>query len=168
MDLVITIFRNSGVDAHHTSIRPIEAAKDRLQNIFRNNPANTRRLVFHAAVIIAIARDCTINTPCETLSVFMSHALLLAYIKFFPFVNHDTTLTVPVRLDEIPWMRGVHAMRQVESWIAEGGPASLGSIENICNRDSFLAAKEGALGALEDLSVWGLARKFRQTVAKFA
>ncbi|CAH0027043.1 unnamed protein product [Clonostachys rhizophaga] len=170
MDLIISIFRNSGLEANHPSARPAEAAKDRLRQIFRSNATNARRLAFHAAVIIAIARDCTINTPCETLSVFMGYAYLLAYIRFATFTEDDIdeNLALPrVALDEIPWMRDANAMRQINRWIEYGGPASLGAIANICDRRSFDEAKQGALDALTELSVWGLARKFRQTVSKF-
>jgi hypothetical protein len=100
----------------------------------------------------------------------MGYAYLLAYIRFTTFTEDDIdeNLALPrVALDEIPWMRDANAMRQINRWIDYGGPASLGNIANICDRGSFDEAKQGALDALTELSVWGLARKFRQTVSKF-
>lgn len=169
MDLVINIFRNSGQGSNRLYARSVEVAEERLRYIFRDQPVRARRLVSHSSVIIAIARDCAINTPCETLSVFMGYAFVLVYLKLFPFSDIDTQVSQRAgpKLDEIPWTIGPEATLKVEQWIENGGAASLGPIVNICDRGSFHAAKQVALDALAKLSVWGLARKFRQTVSRF-
>jgi hypothetical protein len=171
MNLIITIFRNSGLDAAKHGRPPSEAARDRLRHIFRNNPSDTRRLAFHAAVIAAIARDSTISTPCETLSVFTGYAFLVAYVRFAPFTDYDAATqggATTVRLDGIQWLRDAEASVRINRWIQFGGPVSFGEIENLCDRRSFEKVKQAALDALSSLSAWGLARKFCQTIGRFA
>lgn len=98
----------------------------------------------------------------------MGYAFVLAYVKLFPFRDFDVGDANEVaKLDEIPWTSGPDAAARIEKWIQNGGPASLGCIKNICDRESFQAAKQVALDALTKLSVWGLAGKFRQTVNRF-
>lgn len=171
MNLIITIFRNSGLAAAKNGLPTSEAARDRLRHIFRNNPSDTRRLAFHAAVIAAIARDSTISTPCETLSVFTGYAFLVAYVRFASFTDFDATMTqdsAAVRLDGIQWLRDAETSARINRWVQFGGPVSFGEIGNLCDRRSFDKVKQTALDALSSLSAWGLARKFCQTISRFA
>jgi hypothetical protein len=165
LDLVISNFRNSGTESSQPFVRTREAIKDRPCRIFRN----TRRMVFHAAAILTIAQDCTISTPCETLSVFMGHAMLLAYIKLSPFEEHESRAasTKNFRPDDILWIRGPEAVKHVGPWIETGGPASLGDVADICERGGFSEAKQGGFDALERCIIWVLARNLGQTISKF-
>lgn len=52
-------------------------------------------------------------------------------------------------------------------WIENRGPASLGPVSNICNRQSFATLKDHAVQTMEDLRVWGLASKFRRILKSF-
>lgn len=169
MDLVIYIFRNSGREASHHGSRELDAAKDQLRYIFSRDPRNTRKLATHAASIIGIARECTINTPCETMRVFFGYAFLLAFTKFFSFQQqHNTNAgTLAVKLDDIPWTRTPEAATQVQSWIDVGGRAAVDSVPDICSPLNFEALKQAALKSMRDLRVWSIAAKFHRTISNF-
>jgi hypothetical protein len=101
MDLVIYIFRNSNKEGTSSAL---STAKEHLRCIFARSPSDARRLAVHAASIVAIARECIIYTPCETIRVFMGFAFLLAFNKFFPFqiYNENNDPSFQVMLDELP------------------------------------------------------------------
>lgn len=174
LDLVVYIFRNSGRETNPFVSNELRRSKEHLRYIFGRDPIGTRRLACHAASIVGIARECTINTPCETMRVFMGFAFLLAFNKFFPFQTHerdDTASNVPqpstIRLDDLPWTRSHVVLSRVEHWVHCGGSASLESVGNICDICNFAALKQTALKALHDLRVWGIAGKFFRTIKNF-
>ena len=173
MDLVVYIFRNSS----RKGIEPIKSelskVKEHLRYVFVQNPMETRRLVYHAASIIGIARECTIFTPCETMRVFMGLAFLLAFNRFFPFHQGvtndpvDDTRSSAFKLDKLPWECKSDPSDRIAHWVECGGPASLGPVPNICDPQSFDVLKAFALKTIQDLRVWGLAGKFYRTMKSF-
>ncbi|PSN72957.1 hypothetical protein BS50DRAFT_174443 [Corynespora cassiicola Philippines] len=171
MDLVIYIFRNSGRET--SGSRELDTAKDRLRYMFARDAVAARRLAFHAASIVGVARECAINTPCETMRVFMGYAFLLAFIKFFPVpAQHarrhcSAVVAPPPKLDEIPWTRSPEEAARVQKWVESGGPASLEGVANVCDVRDFEALKQAALQTMRDLRVWGIAGKFHRTISNF-
>lgn len=175
MDLVTFIFRNNYAWKHGPSDSPLakelSRAREHLCLQFTRNPVATRRSVHHAALIVGVSRECTSFTPGETMRVFFSFAFLLAFAKFFPFDQASSTSNKhpPVRLDELPieHFQTRAGPVQLERWIEHGGPASLGSVNDICNAHDFRALKEAALSAMDSLRVWGLAEKFHRILKNF-
>ncbi|KAJ5980710.1 hypothetical protein N7481_008008 [Penicillium waksmanii] len=175
MDLVTFIFRHNYAWKHGSSAAPLNKelsrARSHLRLRFARNPVATRRSVHHAALVLAISRDCTSFTPCETMRVFFSFAFLLAFVKFFPFdegpvATHGAST---IRLDESPLeqIRTGDYHGKVGKWIEHGGPASLGSVDNICDAHSLGTLREDALKAMDHLRVWGLAKKFHRVLKSF-
>lgn len=177
MDLVTFIFRNNYAWNHGPSSsqlnKELKRAREHLRLRFGRNPVATRRAVRHAALIIGTSRECTSFTPCETMRVFFSFALVLAFARFFPFedeseINAQRDVHC-VKLDEIFFRQTTSntSAAKVQKWIENGGSASLGLVNNICNRHSFVALKDHAVQTMEDLRVWGLASKFRRILKSF-
>lgn len=175
MDLVTFIFRNNHEWKHgHAASRlnkELSRARTHLRLRFGRDPVATRRSVRHAASVIVISREYTSFTPCETMRVFFSFAVLLAFSKFFPFekISEASKLNRPIKLDELP-IKHLEPKRdsgQLERWIEHGGPASLGSVDDICDVHNFQALKEDSLQAMDHLRVWGLAKKFHRVLKNF-
>lgn len=176
MDLVTFIFRNNYAWNHSPITsqlhRELTRARERLRRHFKCNPVATRRSVHHAALVIGISRECTSFTPCETMRVFFSFAFLLAFARFFPFEECPPPPNVdspPVRLDALPRQHSqlVSLPRGLALWIEHGGPASLGPVDDICHSGHFNTLKELAVKTMEDLRVWGLAKKFHRILRNF-
>lgn len=187
MEMILLICQN-GTTANDTEL---EMAKARLQMIFASEPVHARRLVYHAASIIAISRDCTVYTPCEIMRVFDAYAYVLAFVKYGPrngrdseLIQESETLTLGtsttvsgtpsnevgqsngyIRLDQVPWSRSLPQQNLVELWISgnRGFPA-IDGVQNICTQTSFAQLKSSALQAIESLSLWNLSRKFHKTL----
>lgn len=149
----------------------LSRAKDHLCAIFVRLPVDARRSVYHAASIISIARECTIFTPCETMRVFNGCAFLLAFAKFSspePWRREKTLQQSPaVRLDALPWQRSQEANGRLQRWVEQGGVASLDPVDDISAPRNFEALKQLTLKAMQDLRVWGLARKFQRILQNF-
>ena len=149
----------------------LSRAKDHLRAIFVRLPVDTRRSVCHAASIISIARECTIFTPCETMRVFNGCAFLLAFAKFSsPVAWHDDSTiqgSPTVRLDELPWQRSEEANNSLRRWVEHGGVTSLDPVDDISAPRNFELLKQMTLKAMQDLRVWGLARKFQRILQNF-
>ncbi|KAI1360193.1 hypothetical protein F5Y08DRAFT_317903 [Xylaria arbuscula] len=171
MDLVVYICRHAGRDSAAQATRELNVAREQLRSKFSLDPVGARRSAHDAAAIICISRECTINTPCETMRVFMGYAFLLAFIRFFPSQNHTTTDGMAghaaAQLDGIPWTRTSEAQDRIQTWINAGGSASLHGVGDICDPRNFDAMKQDALNALDRLRVWGIASKFRKTISNF-
>lgn len=103
--------------------------------------------------------------------VFFSFAFILAFARFFPFDRLSTAPQehITVKLDELPHRQSetIKAAARLEDWILNGGPASLDSVADICKEENFSALKEAALRTMEDLRVWGLAKKFHRILNSF-
>lgn len=176
MDLVTFIFRNNYAWNHRSSTlqlnKELTHARERLRLRFQRDPVATRLSVRHAALVVSISRECTSFTPCETMRVFFSFAFLLAFARFFPFHQSPPPPLIygpPVKLDELPkpHSHSAGASRALEIWVEYGGPASLDSVDDICHPRNFNSLKEVAVRAMEDLRVWGLAKKFHRILKNF-
>jgi hypothetical protein len=176
MDLVTFIFRNNYAWNHGSSTlqlnKELTRAREHLRLRFQRNPVATRRSVRHAALVVGISRECTSYTPCETMRVFFSFAFLLAFARFFPFDQLPPPPRVdgpPIKLDELPkpHSHSTSSSRALEIWVEHGGPASLDSVDDICHPRNFDSLKEVAVKAMENLRVWGLAKKFHRILRNF-
>ncbi|KAH8807130.1 fungal-specific transcription factor domain-containing protein [Xylogone sp. PMI_703] len=178
MDLVVYIFREGarGRSSHSSKqdeSSDIESAIHRLKNIWAHDPLHTRAMVWHAAQIIAMAREYFIHAPCETMRVFMGQIFILAFAKYgaaqqqqkhMDAASATRPATVAVRLDEPTWRENQKSA--VNRWIEIGGPASVGSV-NIYDPSCVAALKSNSLQILADMRVWGLARKFAKILKGF-
>lgn len=169
----------------------LDLAKTRLQMILASDPLHARRMVYHAASIIAISRECTVNTPCEIMRVFDAYAYVLAFVKFGsekrkppspmnqPAAASMSPPALPghglanggregepsVRLDRIPWSRTAVQNSAVELWVNNNwGYPSIDGAHNLYEAGSYSKLKTIALQAIENLSVWDLSRRFYSTL----
>lgn len=190
MEMVIFICQNSA----STNNVELDMVKARLRSVFLSDSAHARQLLYHAASIIAISRECAVYTPCETMRVFDAYVYILAFVKFAPNPreansaggpNSSVTAMTPesanesssseatirqdaVRLDRSPWDRSPTDMIAVELWICKNhGYASIDGVRDICDGSNYDKLKSGALRAIEKLSLWGLSRKFYRTLESF-
>ncbi|KIW22529.1 uncharacterized protein PV07_12407 [Cladophialophora immunda] len=190
MEMVIHVFQNSA----NSSEMELDMVKTRLQMLFASDSVHARRLTYHAASIIAISRECTVYTPCETFRVFDAYAYILAFVKFGPKTRkdvassdrHDTAHNVKpaitkrhphdpvhsgdgsVRLDRLPWSRSHSETSAVELWISKGqARASLDGADDIEDEGNYTQIKCSALRTIEKLNLWGLSLKFSKTLESF-
>lgn len=164
MDLVVFLFRNSGRDLSTALSSELDRARQHLVAIFTRCPADMRRAVSHAASVAAIARECPIFTPCETMRVFSSFAFLLAFTKLSNnSINDGET---GINLDVLPWQRCEADDLMLKHWTIHGGPARVGEVD-ICDKGNFEALRELALKTMQEFRVWGLARKFYRILQTF-
>lgn len=104
--------------------------------------------------------------------VFFSYAFILAFARFFPFDRlhtHGQENRAPIKLDDLLHRQSepLKMANRLEDWIEHGGPASLEDVGDICREENFLSLKGAALRAMEDLRVWGLAKKFHRILNNF-
>ncbi|KAH8647812.1 hypothetical protein BX600DRAFT_518225 [Xylariales sp. PMI_506] len=160
MDSILFIVRNVVSKSAHDD-GSIEMAEGRLRSSFVQNPRKARELVWHAAQIVAMAREYLVSAPCEILRLFMGYVYIIAFSRYFPSAALDSDgrrriSSVTLRLD-------VHEptqTRAVKEWIARGGIASIGSAEDVCAEGSAHAIGRDAQRMLQRLRCWGLADKF--------
>ncbi|OCT53940.1 hypothetical protein CLCR_09525 [Cladophialophora carrionii] len=165
MDLVVHIFRTS---ASHSKQRDpsLSSAKKRLAAILAKNPHKARNLAWHAAQIIAVASEYLVSAPCEIMRVFMGYIFILAFAKFGPQSSPETNYaSCPVRLDLSNRMDGQRTA--IATWIENGGPWGIGSVESIYSPGSLHAISEEARAMLRKMRFWGLAKKFSRILESF-
>ncbi|KAK9367162.1 fungal-specific transcription factor domain-containing protein [Lipomyces kononenkoae] len=162
MDLVIALARQRKADRLD--------AMHRIQVIFTLDPVHSRKLAWHAAQIIGIARRYPIRTPCETMRVFLAGLFMYAFAKYFPPQRHQAGMSI-VKLDTLSWLNKYpqsHRANDLEKWFLEGGRASMDYVEDI--HAQVRVGETGASGAenvlavvlatLRSMKSWGVAAKF--------
>jgi hypothetical protein len=170
MDLVVHVFRGAVRDRRKQSRLELDFAKRRLAAVLTKNLKETRAMVWHAAQIIAMAREYFIHAPCETMRVFMGHIFILAYAKYGCPLSRGVEEQEhgrfpPVRLDQPTWRE--EQTPAIDRWIEKGGPASVGSVEDICDAACLGVLKEDALQMMRDMRIWGLGKKFCKVLDAF-
>jgi hypothetical protein len=173
LDLVVFLLRGiatTKVDNHagnRSNRHQIELAKQRLVSKLRSQPRRTRKLVWHAAQITAIADCYPVSAPCEILRVFMGYSFLLAFSRYcidFHTAQGDIR-TTKAQLDILnPTDR---QKEDIALWVEHGGPASLAAIENICSVRCVTALSQQAQSLMIKLRGWGLADKFAKILNIF-
>jgi len=167
MDLVVYMFRGAVHDRRKQSGSELDSAKRRLTVVLAKNPQQTRAMVWHAAQIIATAREYFIHAPCETMRVFMGHIFILACAKYGSL--NDSTCQghsmPPVRLDDPTWRDEQKV--SINQWIQTGGAASIGPVEDIGVPTAVTGLRLYAVNMMREMRVWGLARKFCTVLEAF-
>ncbi|KJR87258.1 uncharacterized protein SPSK_01400 [Sporothrix schenckii 1099-18] len=86
LDIMLYIVRNTVAHGprklqHH---KGIQMAKRRLVATLSRDPQEARRLVYHAAQIVAVANDYLVSAPCEILRLFMGYTFLIVFAAHCP------------------------------------------------------------------------------------
>ncbi|KAL1870651.1 hypothetical protein Plec18167_007415 [Paecilomyces lecythidis] len=164
MDLVVYIVRNVAAARHVSAdFQLIETAKQRLKTKFASDPRRSRKLIWHAAQILAIANQYLVSAPCEILRIFMGSIFLMAFSKYSgrpsDYDGGNALNQISIRLDEIDDMGGRES-ELVSNWIHHGGPACITGVEDIYSEAfaSHVSAQTQCL--LQRIQYWGLSRKF--------
>lgn len=156
LDMIIYIVRNviSSVPDKH---RGIEVARKRLKLTFAKDPETARRLCWHAAQMVVIANEYLVSAPCEIMRVFMGYIFILAYAAYGPR-SVASGGSDSVQLDMPSYESSQKSA--VVNWIHTGGPASLGSVEDIGVDGCVPFISRDAQSMLQKLQCWGLAERF--------
>lgn len=176
LDIILYIVRNTVAHGAHRlrHHKGIQMAKRRLVATLSRDPQEARRLVYHAAQIVAVANDYLVSAPCEILRLFMGYTFLIVFAAYCPdgyrFQLPDTAASgVPssgaIQLD-IPSHR-IASTADVDNWIAHGGPAAIGSVPNLFADGGALAICRDAQAIMQRLKNWGLAEKFTKILQNF-
>lgn len=165
MEIVVYIVRNvAAAQNDQTNIQLIQAAKHRLAAKFTSNPSRTRKLVWHAAQILAIANQYLVSAPCEILRVFMGSIFLMAFAKYSnndPYYSELEKDDFPyVKLDEIENTTKGSQSPLISDWIQHGGPAYITGIDDIYCESFASHVSNRTQGLLQRIQYWGLSRKF--------
>ncbi|EGY14159.1 uncharacterized protein VDAG_05323 [Verticillium dahliae VdLs.17] len=147
---------------HH---KGIEVARKRLRSSFAQDRRSSRRLVHHAAQIIAIANEYLVSAPCEIMRTFMGYVFILAYSSYGPRAELMPGGKTPIRLD-VPLHQPAQQQFTLQ-WIDDGGPAGLGSVVNILADDCVPAISRDAQLMMQRLKCWGLADQFTKILHIF-
>ncbi|CAK7226802.1 hypothetical protein SEUCBS140593_006365 [Sporothrix eucalyptigena] len=86
LDIILYIVRNTVAQGarklqYH---KGIQMAKRRLVATLSRDPQEARRLVYHAAQIVAVANDYLVSAPCEILRLFMGYTFLIVFAAYCP------------------------------------------------------------------------------------
>ena len=166
MELVVYIVRNIAAAQHdQTNIQLIQAAKHRLAAKFTSDPSRTRKLVWHAAQILAIANQYLVSAPCEILRVFMGSIFLMAFAKYSNnndscYSGHEKDDLPYVKLDDIENTTKGCQSPLVSDWILHGGPAYITGIDDIYCETFASHVSNRTQDLLQRIQYWGLSRKF--------
>ncbi|OQV01263.1 Fungal specific transcription factor domain-containing protein [Cladophialophora immunda] len=165
MDLIVHIFRSSASQSKQLDHSLVSATR-RLRSILVKNPTKARNLAWHAAQIIAVANEYLVSAPCEIMRTFMGYIFILAFAKFGPQPSSDPGYaTCPVRLDLPNRIDGQRTA--IATWIENGGPASIGAVENIYSSGSLEAISHEAQTMLRKMRFWKLSNKFSRILESF-
>ncbi|PCG93395.1 Transcription factor [Penicillium occitanis (nom. inval.)] len=166
MELVVYIVRNiAAAQQDQTNIQLIQAAKHRLAAKFTSDPSRTRKLVWHAAQILAIADQYLVSAPCEILRVFMGSIFLMAFAKYNNnndsyYSGHEKDDLPYVKLDDIENTAKGCQSPHISDWILHGGPAYITGIDAIYCESFARHVSNRTQGLLQRIQYWGLSRKF--------
>ncbi|KAH8820153.1 fungal-specific transcription factor domain-containing protein [Xylogone sp. PMI_703] len=160
MELVVFIVRNTTMRHTSSEFHHTDAAKRHLKARFSSDPCRTRRLIWHAAQIIAVANQYLVSAPCEILRIFMGCIFLMAFAKYGPgILDLDiNNRRQPVKLDEIDELGSKNQV--VAEWISSGGPASIAGFDNIYNEEFATHISLRTQSLLQRIQFWGLSHKF--------
>lgn len=161
MDIIVYIVRNL-MSQDPKQQRSLELARKRLRSIFARDPQAVRTLVWHSAQIVAIANEYLVSAPCAVMRVFMGYIFLLSYSAYGPH-SPESGERASVKLDSSIDSRPQKAA--IEAWIRTGGPASVGSVEDICGPGRISAMSRDAQLIMQKLHCWGLADKFTRILS---
>lgn len=162
MELILHIVRHlptTNQSPHHGTVT---LAKQNLIAKFANDHRKTRRLIWHAAQITAVANEYVVSAPCEILRMFMGAILLLAVAKYYPGVLHVRSEVSGragvILLDRVD--TSAEGTETAEHWIQHGGPASVVGVEELSSAEFGNVIFSRTRSLLGRVRFWGLAQKF--------
>ncbi|KAH7022417.1 fungal-specific transcription factor domain-containing protein [Ilyonectria destructans] len=163
MDMILYIVR-SVASRGSTQDNGVDLARRRLISALGNDPRRARTLAWHAGQIVAVANEYLVSAPCEIMRLFMSYIFIIAFAQYYPRPQQPDR-GAQVRLD----LPNHHAdqKRAIEDWIQTGGPARIGSAEDILAQGSTKIIIQDAQVMLQRLRSWGLAEKFAKILQCF-
>ncbi|KAK7431380.1 hypothetical protein QQZ08_002151 [Neonectria magnoliae] len=163
MDMILYIV-HSVVSRGSSHDNGVDLARRRLISALGNDPRRARMLAWHAGQIVAVANEYLVSAPCEIMRLFMSYIFIIAFAQSYPR-PHQSSRGTRVRLD----LPNHHAeqKRAIEEWIETGGPARIGSAEDIFADGSTKTIVLDAQALLQRLRSWGLAEKFAKILQSF-
>ncbi|KAJ5815637.1 hypothetical protein N7474_007414 [Penicillium riverlandense] len=171
MELVLYIVRHLPTTPQSPHYEVVNAAKRKLKTEFARDPRCTRKLIWHAAQITAVANGYLVSAPCEILRVFMGAILLMAVTKYSPGSMGSGKRAVSpesqpsIRLDQID--TDDEAAKVAEAWIQHGGPANVLGVDNISSKELGITIYTRTQTLLEEVQFWGLSRKFIKILQLF-
>ncbi|KAH7028961.1 uncharacterized protein B0I36DRAFT_410598 [Microdochium trichocladiopsis] len=171
MDIVVYIVRKV-ISQDPRDGPDLESARRRLRSAFSRDAPKARKLVWHAAQIVATANEYLVSAPCEIMRVFMGYIYIIAFAEHGPPTGEAAAAAADqapgVRLD-IPNHHDAGTEEEervtidIARWIEHGGPAGLGRVSNLCRGSGsgcVSLLSQDAQAMLSQLSCWGLAGKF--------
>lgn len=167
MELVVFIVRAVATSRRTQPAQPVTAAKQQLEAKFAGDPRRTRRLVWHAVQITAVASEYLVSAPCEILRIFMGCIFLMTFAKYgrTSLEKSSHRAGPPVRLDELAV--NDNQRRLIADWIQHGGPASIAGLENIYSDELASHVSHMAQSLLTRIQYWGLSQKFIKILQMF-
>ncbi|KEF62066.1 uncharacterized protein A1O9_00038 [Exophiala aquamarina CBS 119918] len=166
LHLIVHLFSNFFQEAHEVQRKQTHALQQRLRNLLQRDPIRTRRLTWHAAQIVGIAHENAVHALCKTTLVFTGYLYLLTSVRYGN-LQSNCDFDPPVQLDRLPWCQDSEEGAEVETWIEMGGPAAVGSVSNLCDKDCFQTLKANAIQTIQDLKTWQLNQKFCKIIDAF-
>ncbi|KAK7417062.1 hypothetical protein QQX98_004823 [Neonectria punicea] len=163
MDMILYIVY-SVVSRGSSHNNGVDLARRRLISALGNDPRRARILAWHAGQIVAVANEYLVSAPCEIMRLFMSYIFIIAFAQYYPRPQQPGRGT-RVRLD-LP-NHQAEQKRAIEEWIETGGPARIGSAEDILADGSTKTIILDAQALLQRLRSWGLAEKFAKILQSF-
>lgn len=163
MDIILYIVRNVASKGPYCDKR-LDLARQRLTSAMKSEPKRARKLLWHAGQIVAVANEYLVSAPCEIMRLFMAYIFIVAYVKYCP-CSEETGSGVQIRLD-IP-NRHADDRKAVAEWIHRGGPAQIGSADDIYTDGSTADITKDAQSMFQRFRSWGLAEKFAKILQCF-
>lgn len=168
MELVVFIVRVVTTSRRAQAETSLAAAKQQLEAKFAGDPRRTRRLVWHAVQITAVASEYLVSAPCEILRIFMGCIFLMTFAKYGRTSLHKSSHDrpgPPVRLDDLAV--NDHQKNLITDWIQHGGQASIAGLEDIYSDELASHVSHLAQCLLARIQYWGLSQKFVKILQMF-
>jgi len=163
MDIILFIVRNV-VSKGPSSDERLDMARQRLTAGLKSDPKRARKLLWHAGQIVAVANEYLVSAPCEIMRLFMAYIFILTYAKYSArSAEHYTG--VKVRLDVTS--RHADQRKAIAEWVQQGGPAQIGSAQDVLSKASTTNITRDAHIMFQRLHSWGLAEKFAKILQCF-
>lgn len=163
MDMILYIVRKV-VSQGPDDDKGLAVARKRLTTAMKADRKRTRRLLWHAGQIVAVANEFLVSAPCEIMRLFMAYIFILSYAKYCP-PSSKAVHGIRVRLDLSS--RQTEQRKAISEWVQIGGPAQIGSAEDIYAKGATALITKDAQNIFQRLRTWGLAEKFAKILHCF-
>jgi len=146
-----------------------EAAKSRAKQWGSRDPIRLRRVAFHSAQVLALARRYLQNESREAFNVFNAGIVLWCIVGLAmqkPFDGRPSPSTPPYRLDG-PASDGEQISPVHLEWIRSGSPqvVSMHGVPRLFTKEGQTQVLEQTASILETMQVWGIAQNLLQVVS---